>query len=99
MRRRNEPDMSNNGLYSIACILIYLYTLYQLMVATTVKVSKETVERLAALQRTLGARSLEETILALIKQHRREILSGAFGIDRGGKISQFREVDRGEDRS
>ena len=62
------------------------------------KVSKETVKKLAVLQRRLHARSLEETIQMLVKRHRRELLEGAFGADRG-KIKPFRETDRGEDRS
>jgi hypothetical protein len=68
------------------------------MQSTTVKVSKETVRQLAALQKGLHARTLEETIHLLLKRHRKELLDEAFGADRG-KVSGFSEDDRGEDSS
>ncbi len=78
---------------------IYQYTLGGiLMQSTTVKVSKVTVKKLSALQHSLHAKSLDDTIELLVKQHRKELLSKAFGADRG-KISSFDEDDRGEDRN
>lgn len=65
--------------------------------ATTVKVSKETLEVLEALRRELGSRSLEEVIKSLIASHRRALLDRVFGADRG-RIKGFTEGDRGEDR-
>jgi hypothetical protein len=69
-----------------------------MMDSTTVKVSKETVRQLAALQQGLHTRTLEETIHLLLKRHRKELLDEAFGADRG-RVSSFSEGDRGEDRS
>lgn len=66
--------------------------------STTVKVSKATARKLASLQRSLRTRSLEETIQALIKKHRQDLLDEVFGADRG-KIKAFNEEDRGEDRN
>ena len=68
------------------------------MESTTVKVSKDTVRKLAFLQRRLHKVSLDETIRALVIRHRRELLDEAFGSDQG-KIGAFTEEDRGEDRS
>jgi hypothetical protein len=68
------------------------------MESTTVKVSKDTVRQLAALQRGLHTRTLEETIHLLLKRHRKELLDEAFGADRR-RVSSFSEGDRGEDRS
>lgn len=62
------------------------------------KVSKATVRKLAALQHSLRAKSLEETIQMLVKKHRQDLLNEAFGADRG-KIRPFSEEDRGEDRN
>jgi len=66
--------------------------------STTVKVSRETVRKLTALQRSLHTSSMDETIGILVKRHRKEILERLLGIDKG-KISPFTERDRGEDRS
>jgi hypothetical protein len=68
------------------------------MDSTKVKVSKETVRQLAALQRGLHASTLEETIHLLLKRHRKEVIDEAFGADRG-RLSSFSESDHGEDRS
>jgi predicted CopG family antitoxin len=65
--------------------------------STTVKVSKETVRKLAALQRSFHTRSMDETIEVLVKRRRKEILGGAFGSD--AKPRKFAEEDRLEDRS
>jgi hypothetical protein len=66
--------------------------------STTVKVSKRTARKLSSLQRSLKTKSLDETVDLLVKQHRRELLKEAFGIDRR-KIRPFSEDDRGEDSS
>lgn len=62
------------------------------------KVSKDTARKLAALQRSLRTRTLDDTIVTLVKRHRKELIDEAFGADRG-RIRPFRESDRGEDRS
>ncbi|MDV3278003.1 MAG: hypothetical protein LYZ69_05990 [Nitrososphaerales archaeon] len=61
--------------------------------STTVKVSRETVRKLAALQRSLHARSMDETIEILVKKRRKEILDSAFGSDKS-KSRRFEERDR-----
>jgi hypothetical protein len=68
------------------------------MDATTVKVSKDTARELAALQKGMHAKTLEETIRKLVVQHRKELLDEAFGAD-DGKMTSFTERDRDEDRS
>jgi len=62
-----------------------------------VKVSKETVRRLAALQRSLHTRSMDETIDILVRRRRKDVLGAAFGSDT--KPREFAEEDRLEDRS
>ncbi len=64
---------------------------------TTVKISKNTLSSLEHLREELKARSIDETVRELIKGHRRRILAGAFGVDRG-RVKPFTEEDRGEDR-
>jgi hypothetical protein len=68
------------------------------MDATTVKVSKGTARELAALQKGIHAKTLEETIRMLISRHRRELLDEAFGAD-SGTVTPFSEDDRDENRS
>jgi hypothetical protein len=68
------------------------------MDSTTVKVSKDTARELAALQKGMHAKTLEETIRMLVVRHRRELLDEAFGAD-AGKVTSFTEDDRDEDRS
>ena len=70
----------------------------QLADSTTVKVSKETVRRLAALQRSLHTRSMDETIGVLVKKRRKEVLDAVLGSDKV-KSRRFEEGDRLEDRS
>ena len=65
--------------------------------ATTVKVSKTTVNELERLRNQLKAHSHDEAIRTLIKKHRAELLRKALGVDRG-TIQPFTEEDRGEDR-
>ena len=66
--------------------------------STTVKVSKDNARRLAALQRSLHAKSMDETIEILVKQRRKELLDAAFGSD-SVKSREFKEEDRLEGRS
>ena len=61
--------------------------------ATTIRVSKETAKILEAEKRKMGAKSVEEVILKLLKEKRAGIVEKYFGIDRG-KISEFKEDDR-----
>jgi hypothetical protein len=66
--------------------------------STTVKVSKDTVRKLVALQRSLRARSMDETIEILVRRHRKEVIDAVFGSDQM-KSRKFTEEDRLEDRS
>jgi hypothetical protein len=68
------------------------------MDSTTVKVSKDTARELAALQRGIHAKTLEETIRVLVARHRTELLEESFGEDRG-RMTSFAGSDRDEDRS
>lgn len=70
----------------------------ELAETTTVKVSKDTVRRLVALQRSLHARTMDETIEILVRKRRKEVIDAAFGSDKK-KTRKFREEDRLEDRS
>ncbi|HEV2119894.1 MAG TPA: VapB-type antitoxin [Candidatus Bathyarchaeia archaeon] len=63
----------------------------------TVKISRETLSHLEHLRDEMKAASIDETVKALIKSHRRRILVGAFGADKG-RVKPFSEDDRGEDR-
>ncbi|HYY92124.1 MAG TPA: VapB-type antitoxin [Candidatus Dormibacteraeota bacterium] len=64
---------------------------------TTVKISRDILSHLERLKEEMRARSIDETVRALIKDHRRRILAGAFGADKG-RVKPFTENDRGEDR-
>ncbi len=64
---------------------------------TTVRVSPETVRELERFRETLHTRTADETIRALMRLKSREVLRATRGIDRG-RLSPFREEDRGEDR-
>lgn len=65
--------------------------------STTVKVSKETVRKLAALQRSLHTTSMDETIGVLVRKRRKDALDAIAGTDRA-KARRFTEEDRLEDR-
>lgn len=65
--------------------------------ATTVRVSKTTLEMLERLREKLKVGSLDEAIRALILERRRSILDEVFGAEKG-RIKPFAEGDRGEDR-
>ncbi len=64
---------------------------------TTVKISRDTLSNLERLKEEMKARSIDETVMALIKSHRRKILAGVFGVDKG-RVKPFTDEDRGEDR-
>ena len=64
---------------------------------TTVKISRDTLSNLERLREEMKARSIDATVMALIKSHRRKILAGVFGVDKG-RVKPFTDEDRGEDR-
>lgn len=66
--------------------------------ATTVRVSRSTLEMLEHLKEKFRVGSLDEAIQTLIKQQRKTVVDRAFGLDRDW-IRPFSEEDRGEDRS
>jgi hypothetical protein len=65
--------------------------------STTVKVSRETVRKLAALQQSLHTGSMDETIEALVRRRRKDVLDAISGTDTS-KTRKFREEDRLENR-
>jgi hypothetical protein len=65
---------------------------------TTIRVSKKTAEALESLRENLKAESLDEAIQSLIKKQRKALLEQMFGSGRG-KLTSFKEEDRGEDRN
>lgn len=65
---------------------------------TTVKVSKDTARKLAALQRSLHTATMNQTIEVLVKRRRKEVLDALAGTDRV-KTRKFAEGDRLEDFS
>ena len=65
--------------------------------STTIRVSKELARILEEEKKIMGAKSIEEVILMLIKERRKRIARQFFGIDRG-KISKFTEEDRLDSR-
>lgn len=66
--------------------------------ATTVRVSRNTLEMLERLREKFKVGSLDEAIQALIRQRRRMVVNRAFGVDKN-RIRPFTEEDRGEDRN
>ncbi len=64
---------------------------------TTVKVSRNTLSELERLREEFNAKSIDETLRALIRERRRKILAAVFGSDKG-RLTPFSEADRGEDR-
>lgn len=65
--------------------------------STTIRISKSTLEMLEDLKRRKKARNYDELIRKLIQEIREKELYDHFGIDRG-RISSFREEDRGDAR-
>jgi hypothetical protein len=82
--------------------LIYTYTNIPrreaLPESTTVKVSRDTVRKLVALQRSLHTATMDETIEALVRRRRKDVLDRLAGTD-AVKTRKFSEDDRLEDRS
>ena len=66
--------------------------------ATTIRVSKGTLQMLESLKDRLRARSIDQAIQMLIMRQRITIIDEAFGRDRN-RVRPFTEEDRGEDRS
>jgi len=66
--------------------------------ATTVRVSRNTLEMLERLRDRFKVGSLDEAIQALIRQQRKMLVAEVFGLDKD-QIKPFTEEDRGEDRS
>lgn len=66
--------------------------------ATTIRVSKGTLQMLESLKDRLRARSIDQAIQMLIMRQRITIIDEAFGRDRN-RVRPFAEEDRGEDRS
>ena len=64
--------------------------------STTVKVSKETVRKLVAMQRSLHTATMDETIEALVRMRRKDALDAIAGADHD-KDRKFQEEDRLED--
>ena len=65
--------------------------------ATTIRVSRSTLNMLERLRKKFKVKSLDDTIKALIRQQRKVLIDKAFGLDKG-RIKAFSEEDRGEDR-
>jgi hypothetical protein len=61
--------------------------------ATTVRVSRETLDELGRFQRALKTRTADETIRAIMRIRRKELVDRAYGGLRG-KVSAFTEADR-----
>ena len=88
----------NTGNSRGSYILVYHYTkMTELGESTTVKVSKDTVRKLAALQRSLHTGSMDETIGALVRRRRKDALDAIAGTDRS-RTRKFLEEDRLENR-
>lgn len=66
--------------------------------ATTVRVSRNTLEMLERLRKKFKVGSLDEAIQALIRQRRKMVVNRAFGVDKN-RIKPFTEENRGEDRN
>jgi len=81
-------------LYTVYCIL---YILEVRVLSTTIRVSKWLAEALEEEKKLMGARSVEEVILGLLREKRRRLADRYFGIDKG-RISRFVEEDRLDSR-
>jgi hypothetical protein len=60
---------------------------------TTMRVSRETLDELERLQRILKTKTADETLRAIMRVKRKELVDGAYGALRR-KISPFTEADR-----
>ncbi len=65
--------------------------------STTIRVSKRLVEALEEEKKLMGARSIEEVILNLLREKRKRLAEKYFGIDKD-RISSFSEEDRLDSR-
>lgn len=65
--------------------------------STTIRVSKQLAEILEREKKLMGVRSIEEVILSLLREKRRDLINKYFGVDKG-KISRFTEEDRLDSR-
>ncbi len=88
----------------LASIFLYQYTEIPIVgtivvspASTTIKVSRKTLKQLEEFRRKFNARSYDEVVLRLIQEYRKRIIEEYFGVDRG-RITSFREEDRGEVR-
>jgi hypothetical protein len=61
--------------------------------ATTVRVSRETLDELERFQQALKTKTADETIRAIMRLKRKELVDRAYGILKG-KVSPFTEADR-----
>jgi hypothetical protein len=61
-------------------------------VATSVRVSRETLSELERFQSALKTRTLDETIRSLLALKRKELIAQIYGSARG--VRPFREADR-----
>ncbi len=64
---------------------------------TTVKISRNTLSELERLREEFNAKSIDETLRALIRERRRKLFATVFGSDEG-RVTPFSEAGRGEDR-
>ena len=72
------------------------YTAYKVAMsagATTVRVSRDTLDELARFQRALRTKTADETIREVLKLQRAAVIARLSGSLRG-KITRFTEVDR-----
>ena len=65
--------------------------------STTIRVSKWLAEALEEEKKLMGARSIEEVILNLLREKRKKLADKYFGVDKG-RISEFTEEDRLDSR-
>ncbi|MCI4347713.1 MAG: hypothetical protein L3J97_03730 [Thermoplasmata archaeon] len=60
---------------------------------TTMRVSRETLDELERFQRVLRTKTADDTLRALMRIKRKELIDRAFGSLKG-KVSRFTEDDR-----
>lgn len=60
---------------------------------TTMRVSREALDELERFQRILNTKTADETLRALLRIKRKELLDSAYG-SLSGKVSSFSEADR-----
>ncbi len=67
------------------------------MQSTSIRIRQKTLEMLKSFSKRVHAGSLDEAIVRLLQFYRSRLLDEYFGIDKG-KLSEFTEEDRLEDR-